>query len=422
MGRMRGASVGLVMAALAVVLASPAVGATSNTSLAGGDEWPMFGGGFTHAGASQAVGPSSPATSWKVTPQPTGGDEGTSPVVGSDGTIYLLQVSGKYSFRLFAISPSTHKVLWSGSGAGVPDRSTPAVAPNGVVYVTISNRGAGQGLYAIKEGGATLWERKISQSRGFNPFGDPTIGPDGTVYVEDQRSKMFALNPKNGHDYWKFAGSGGTFGVRGTPALSPDGTTVYLTSGGGDLYALSAGPTGGHLTWTYRIHGPQGGYIENAPAVGPDGTIYVATGGGEGTTPGDIEAVNPDGTSKWVYVSNGSFESTPAVTAAGKVVAGNDVGTVDAVRQRNGTLAWSYAAPGTLGQNGFASPAASDANGTIYVENQTSLFALDPEGSLLWTVSLTPTGFNVFSAPAIDDSGTLYVPKSYSLIAYESNG
>ncbi len=264
---------------------------------------------------------------------------------------------------------------------------------------------------------------KISQSRGNNPFGDPTIGPDGTVYVEDWRSTLFALNPKNGQLYWKFAGYSGGIGEDATPALSADGTTVYLSSGIGHLYALSAGPTGGQVQWTYHIQGPQGGYLDSAPAVGPNGTIYVATSGRDGTTPGDIEAVKPDGTSKWVYVSNGSFETTPTVTATGQVVAGNDVGTVDAVQASGGTLAWSYTAPGTRGQNGFGSPAASDAKGTIYVENQTNLFALDPEGSLLWTVSLRPTGFNGFSAPAMDDSGTLYVlNKSYSLIAYGSNG
>ncbi len=414
MGRTSASVVGLAMTALAVSLVSSPVGATANTSLAGGDEWPMYGGGFTHAGTSQAVGPSSPATSWKVTPKPTSSDEGTSPVVGSDGTIYLLQQSGKYSFRLSAISPSTHKVLWSGSGAGDPIGSTPAVAPDGVVYVTIDGRGAAQGLFAIKKGGATLWHRKISQSRGFNPFRDPTVGPDGTVYVEDSRSTLYALNPKNGQLYWKFVGPSGTIGEDATPALSPDGTTVYLSTGVGNLYAVSAGPTGGHGAWTYHIHGPQGAYLESAPAVGPDGTIYVAT------SVGNIEAVNPDGTSKWVYASKTYFETTPAVTAAGQVVAGNNVGTVYAVKTSDGKLAWSYTTPGTHGENLFAAPAASDANGTIYVQNQIGLFALSSDGSLQWTVS---PGENWFAGPAMDDSGTLYVTHgSDALIAYEASG
>jgi outer membrane protein assembly factor BamB len=415
------AVVGLVLAAVGFGLTSPVAGASSpNIATAGGGEWPMYGGGFTHAGASQAVGPSSPSTSWKVTPQPLSYDEGTSPIVGSDGTIYLLQESGKYAFRLSAISPSTHKVLWSGSGAGDPYANMPAVAPDGVVYVAIDGRGAGLGLYAIKKGGAILWERKISQSHGFDPFGDPTIGADGTVYVEDERSVVYALNPNNGQLYWKFAGQPGGIGEVATPALTPDGTTVYLSSGSGRLYALSAGPTGGQLAWTYHIQGPQGGYLASSPSVGLDGMIYVTTSGSDGTTPADIEAVNPDGTSKWVYASNASFETTPTVTAAGQVVAGNDLGTVDSVRASDGTLAWSYTTPGTGGVNLFAGPAASDANGTVYVQNQLGLFALNSKGSLRWTVS---RGQNVFAAPALDDAGTLYVTKqSHALIAYGSNG
>ncbi len=91
MWRWRAATVGLAMAALAVGLASPALGAPSNGGSAGGNEWPMFMGGFTHAGASQAVGPSSKAVRWTLKFTSSYVDRGMSPVVGSDGTIYQVQ-------------------------------------------------------------------------------------------------------------------------------------------------------------------------------------------------------------------------------------------------------------------------------------------------------------------------------------------
>ena len=145
-----------------------------------------------------------------------------------------------------------------------------------------------------------------------------------------------------------------------------------------------------------------------APAVGPDGTIYATTGEPDGLSPSDIDAVNPNGTLKWAFVADGGFETTPAVTAAGQVVAGNDSGTVVAVQQSDGTFAWSYTAPGTPGDNGFGnSSAASDANGNVYIEDQYAVFALNPEGSLRWTVNGEENPFG--SSPAIDDSGTLYV-------------
>lgn len=420
MRRMRVVAVGMAMAVLAVVLASPAVGATSNSGSAGGDEWPMFMGGFTHAGASQAVGPSSPAMKWALHFGTGYSDEGMSPVVGSDGTIYLLQQHRHaHSVVLRAISPTTHKTLWSWSGAGKTFFSIPAVAPNGTVYVEIDTLTT-FGLYAVKNA-TTLWKVPSSTFNGFL-WAEPTVGPDGTVYVESEDA-LYTLNPKNGHVYWSYASSTRS-GLTDTPTISPDGTTLYLTSQGGDLDALSAGPTGGQLEWTYQIQAEPGADIFNAPAVGPDGTIYLTTGGPYGNSPSYIEAVNPDGTLKWAYVSNGTFETIPAVTAAGQVVAGNDVGTVVAVQQSTGTLAWSYSAPGT--ENGFDnSSAASDANGNIYLQSENEVFALSPEGSVLWTVTdQTEWG----SSPALDDSGTLYVTGTLdygsgpSLIAYESSG
>ena len=243
------------------------------------------------------------------------------------------------------------------------------------------------------------------------------------MYLESE-SALYALNPKNGHVYWSYASSTGG-GLTDTPAISPDDTTLYHTSGEGDLDALSAGPTGGQLEWTYQIPAERRADIFPAPAVGPHGTIYVTTGGPDGDSPGYIDAVNPNGTLKWTYVSDGAFETTPAVTAAGQVVAGNNAGTVVAVQQSDGALAWSYAAPGTYGENGFyTSSAASDANGNIYIQNQNKVLALSPEGSLLWTArDQTEWG----ASPALDDSGTLYVTgtledgSGLSLIAYESS-
>ena len=215
-------------------------------------------------GASHAIGPASKTVRWVFNPGGRFNDHGTSPVVGANGTIYLLQGrSNAGSSRLTAVSPVTHEKLWSWSdeSEGAAFRSTPAVAHDGTVYVVSDS--SGEALIAISNTGSTLWTLG-----GLLLQGSPTIGPDGTVYVESGASVLYAVNPQDGQVYWQFAGSEGAIGVRGSTALSPDGQTLYLPSGGGDLYALSAGPSGGSLEWTYAIEGPVGGGIENAPAVG----------------------------------------------------------------------------------------------------------------------------------------------------------
>jgi outer membrane protein assembly factor BamB len=424
MNSMSAAAVGLAMAALAVSLTSTAaVGAPSNGSATEGTEWPMFHGGFTHAGASQAVGPSSKSIRWTLKFTSAYVDRGMSPVVGSDGTIYQVQAYTKgYApdvARLRAISPTTHKNLWTWSGKGRPFFSTPAVAPDGTVYVVIDGQDTtAMALYAVEPGGTTLWEDPASSTfQGDLVGGPPTIGPDGTVYVEDERSVVYALNPQDGAVDWSFAGSQGGVGYGGTPAVSPDGTTLYVTSAGGDLYALSAGPSGGQLEWTDQVEGSHDGFLET-PAVGPDGTIYVATGGLYENTPSVIQALNPDGTLEWTYASDSPFETTPTVTAAGQVVAGDEAGTVVALRQSDGSLAWSYPAGIELGS------AASDADGDVYLQSSQKVFALSPQGSLLWAAKDSTTWGG---DPALDGSGTLYVTgndarnPSPSLIAFESS-
>jgi large repetitive protein len=174
------------------------------------------------------------------------------------------------------------------------------------------------------------------------------------------------------------------------------------------------------VTWTYQVQLPQGGTISNAPAVGPDGTIYVETAGKNGSVPADIVAVNPDGTPKWAYTSNASFYATPTVTAAGQIVAGNNDGTVDALTQSSGTVAWTFSAPGTVSESGFGnSSPASDSNGDVYIMDQEDVFALSPTGSLLWKSSVEKPSYG--ASPALSTNGTLYVTGGIqALVAFGS--
>jgi outer membrane protein assembly factor BamB len=387
--------------------------------------WSEFDASAAHAGTSAGPGPTTSNVSWTFDLGDGYNTQASSPIIGPDGTIYL--ESGAQSAsggpgcgaQIVAISPSTQEILWSWSDTTENVfGSTPALGPNGTVYVVADapNCSGGVGdLIAIASGGTTLW--KLT---GLGLIGSPTVGPDGTVYVEDSASTLYAVNPSNGQVLWSFAGASGSVGEPGFPAISADGTTLYLPSGGGDLYALTAGPTGGQLLWTYQIQGPQDGWIVNAPAVGPDGTIYVATGGfgDDGAVPGDIEAVNPDGTLKWSYLSDGTFQSTPTVTATGQIVAGNNAGTVVALNEADGSLAWSYQAPGAGGTNGFFYAASAAGDGTTYLQNQLSVFALSATGALEWSADENAYAYG--ASPALDGLGTLYVTAGPELLAFSS--
>ena len=374
--------------------------------------WPMFQEGPQHPGQAAAAGPSSPTAAWTYTPPSGYAPVGSPPIAGGDGTVYVASFNrsgnpscaGVGSAVVDAVSPQGGLLWeWPDSCAGT-FRSGLAVGPDGTVYFL-----DGFTLTAIAPGGATRWQLPLSA----RSEGEVTIGPDSTLYVQDASSTVYAVNPVTGNVQWTYSAPSGSVGVRGTVALSPDGSTVYVGSGGGVLSALT---TSGTLKWTFPITGPDSGNIENAPAVGPDGTIYIATGGTSGSTPSDIDAVNPDGTLKWKYTADGTFETTPAVGNDGLVVAGDDAGTVVALHAADGSLAWTFTSPGSAGSNGFSnSSALIDTRGTAYLQNQYGVFAIGANGTTQWTASQLG-GYG--SSFALDPTaGQLYLVTSSALVA-----
>src|SRR5207245_2604930 len=68
---------------------------------------------------------------------------------------------------------------------------------------------------------------------GDNLQGPPSLGADGTVYVQSASSDVYAVRAFDGAVLWHFAAATGSVGSRATPALSADGSTLYVGSSGG---------------------------------------------------------------------------------------------------------------------------------------------------------------------------------------------
>ena len=150
----------------------------------------------------------------------------------------------------------------------------------------------------------------------------------------------------------------------------------------------------GTLKWSSRGGG--------SPAIGVDGTIYT------GSNDDNLYAINPDGTQKWAFTTNGTVNSS-AIGLDGTIYAGSDDYHLYAINP-DGTQKWAFATNGEVNR----SPAIG-LDGTIYAGSVNYLYAINPDGTQKWAF------YGSVSSPTIGVDGTIYVGSGYYLYAINSS-
>jgi outer membrane protein assembly factor BamB len=213
---------------------------------------------------------------------------------------------------------------------------------------------------------------------------EPSIGPDGTVYIGDSKFPLCALDPASGTLKW--CTDVGGYVNQSSPAIGnpfnktdAQGTrtvqTIYMGERNNVFWAIDSE---GDVLWSYKIN--LDGDVRQSPIIGPppSNTVYMMCGC---TTRGVLHAFTPDGTLKW-------FVNLPSVRDA--------------------------------------SPAAIERNGVfrLYViTNNGVLHAIDdvgPSGQIAWTLSLGSNSDH--SSPSIGPDGTIYVGTDKGVYAVQDNG
>jgi outer membrane protein assembly factor BamB len=346
----------------------------------------------------------------------------SSPAIAADGTIYVgtgapFSPSGVVR-GLYAVHPDGTEAWHVDFGANT---YSPVVGDDGTIYV-LDAMGP---LHAVDPGGTEDWSYPMPFISSAVGHSTPALGADGTIYAAS--NTLYAIHPDGTLDWsWTPTCSGDCSGilnnyVGSSPAVRADGSIIVamngefvLTSGGrADSAILAFDPTGTPL-WMHFLEAST--VVFSSPAIGADGAVYVGTEsltGGGGVN--SVLALEPDGSERWRYVVPGdqTVRSSPALAADGTVYVGLKSGPAAGEYARmlaldtTGSEAWRYDVTVT-GADVYCSPAIG-ADGTIYFgAESTDVYALDGSGVLLWSYSTVTGGIN-WSSAAIAPDGTLYI-------------
>ncbi|MEY4090406.1 MAG: hypothetical protein RJB55_2677 [Verrucomicrobiota bacterium] len=281
--------------------------------------------------------------------------------LGPDGTLYIgagATAAGSDA-KLYAFDSRTGAKKWEiVVGTGWSANNAIAIAEDGTLYLHHEAATASQSrLYAFTDNGnaaAVKWSTIIPGSS----YASAVVGPDGTIYLGSDdiatRHRFYAINPANGAVKWslptdnavyttaaidgagnlyygtlssgrlysatatgseRWVYTGGSIGTSSSPALSPDGATVYFAGYDGKLHAVRTAD--GVARWVFALAKE---VRASSPAVDANGVVYV------GCYDGLLYAVNPDGTLKRTWSTAAIVRSSPAISGSTLYVGSNDDG------------------------------------------------------------------------------------------------
>ncbi|MBC8244541.1 MAG: PQQ-like beta-propeller repeat protein [Verrucomicrobia bacterium] len=336
---------------------------------AGIDTSPAIGGNgvvyvVANDGKLYAVAESSGEKIWEFD---AGNPINGAPALDKNGVVFFS------SKKLFAIDGKTGTKLWETEGGGEFDfgakySTSPAIGPNGLLYVGYSDLGVEYKLVAVdSKNGKLKWEFEIGEVEGVDGIkSSPAVSSDGIVFFGGGDAVFYALDGKSGQKKWEFKTGEGTIfpGINSSPAIGKGGI-VYFGSEDEKVYALD-GKTGNKV-WEYNA----GSEVDSSPVIGPDGILYVGVGSN-----GLVALDGQTGKRKWSFslgmLSFTQFNGTPIVGDNGKIYIGatsinEDAAKLYAFDGKDGVKLWEIpTGGGGMMIHGIEGGIVMNASGTLF--------------------------------------------------------
>ena len=223
-------------------------------------------------------------------------------------------------------------------------------------------------------------------------FSSAAVSAAGAVYFSSYDGCVWALNAASGAERWSYCLALNTSILLGSPALSADGASVFVT-GYTNHSVIALDAASGAERWTYVT----GNIITGSAALGDDGTVFA------GSYDGYIYALAPNtGAQVWNWTGAAGIPvlSTPAVGPRADGAPGSAVyvaaatGSLTALDAAAGRVLWSTAAwaPGGPIQYGVqSSPTLSDDASRVFIgtwDGALLCFAAS-SGDVVWRFNAT---------------------------------
>ncbi|MGF1695793.1 PQQ-binding-like beta-propeller repeat protein [Vibrio lamellibrachiae] len=254
-------------------------------------------------------------------------------------------------------------------------------------------------------------------------YGSPAVDTEGNIYSGSYSPRFYSISV-DGEMNWCFTGKNE---MRGTPALSRDGSVVYALDRKGILTALDTAT--GVEKWSFDN---SDSYTASQVVIGEDDQIYLAvkkSGGGDmNGFIGRLYAINGNGDVLWSQDQREDGTALGNVELGASALSGDnktlyiaetfakDIGSEQtnnaqrllALNTATGDVEWSY----TVGGITTGAPAV-DNDGRIYLLSQSGrLYIFTPTGELYDVISdlggLPGSINNMPSSLLMDESGNLY--------------
>jgi len=296
---------------------------------------------------------------------------------------------GSGDYNVYALNPDG-SLKWIYGTNDCISYASPVIDEEGTIYIGSCDFC----LYALNPDGTLKWAFETLDTIEFSAAVDLTTG---VIYVPSYDAYLYAINP-DGSEKWKYKFF---YVIESSPTLYEG--DIYVADDYETLYHFSPDSL---LVWDIGL-GYEWIYI-SSPAIDAYGNIYI--GGGDLC---GLSAVNPDGTLKWFFETEGEIEASSSIDSEGIIYFGCWDNYIYAVNP-DGTLRWRF----PMASYTHSSPAISDG---IYIgSNDNKVYALKFDGTLKWAYE---TGSEVKSSPAIDKNEIVFIGSAdYNMYALNPDG